>query len=77
MGERNVNNVLEIIKNDFKSAFSNPIVTIILVGLIILPSLYALIIDTDIIFILQSFLNQCRLSDFSFSINHDRRARSR
>lgn len=43
MGERNVNNVLEIIKNDFKSAFSNPIVTIILVGLIILPSLYALI----------------------------------
>lgn len=43
MGERNVNKVLEIIKNDFKSAFSNPIVTIIIVGLIILPSLYALI----------------------------------
>ncbi len=43
MGERNVNKVLEIIRNDFKSAFSNPIVTIILVGLIILPSLYALI----------------------------------
>ena len=43
MGERNVNKVLEIIRNDFKSAFSNPIVTIILVGLIILPSIYALI----------------------------------
>ena len=43
MGERNVNKVIEIIKNDFKSAFSNPIVTIIIVGLIILPSLYALI----------------------------------
>ena len=43
MGERNVNKVLEIIRNDFKSAFSNPIVTIIIVGLIILPSLYALI----------------------------------
>ena len=43
MGERNINKVLEIIRNDFKSAFSNPIVTIILVGLIILPSLYALI----------------------------------
>ena len=30
-------------KNDFKSAFSNPIVTIVLIGIIILPSLYALI----------------------------------
>ena len=43
MGDRNFNNVLEIIKNDFKSAFSNPIVTIVLIGLIILPSLYALL----------------------------------
>ena len=37
------NNIIEIIKKDFKSAFSNPIVTIVLIGLIILPSLYALL----------------------------------
>lgn len=43
MGDRNFNNVFEIIKKDFKSAFSNPIVTIVLIGLIILPSLYALL----------------------------------
>ena len=43
MGDRDFNNVLEIIENDFKSAFSNPIVTIVLIGLIILPSLYALL----------------------------------
>ncbi|MDO5814834.1 MAG: YhgE/Pip domain-containing protein [Methanobrevibacter sp.] len=43
MGDRNYNNVVEIIHNDFKSAFSNPIVTIVLIGLIILPSLYALL----------------------------------
>ena len=30
-------------KNDFKSAFSNPIVTIVLIAIIILPSLYALL----------------------------------
>ena len=43
MGERNYGNVVEIIKKDFKSAFSNPIVTIVLIGIIILPSLYALL----------------------------------
>ena len=43
MGDRNFNNVFEIIKKDFKSALSNPIVTIVLIGLIILPSLYALL----------------------------------
>lgn len=43
MGKRNVGNVIEIIKNDFKAARSNPIVTIVLIGLIILPSLYALL----------------------------------
>ena len=36
-------NIIEIMRSDFKAAFSNPIVTIILIGLIILPSLYALI----------------------------------
>ena len=30
-------------RNDFKSAFSNPIVTVVLIAIIILPSLYALI----------------------------------
>ncbi|MDO5859924.1 YhgE/Pip domain-containing protein [Methanobrevibacter sp.] len=43
MGDRNFNNIFEIIKKDFKSALSNPIVTIVLIGLIILPSLYALL----------------------------------
>ena len=37
------NNIIEIIKKDFKSAFSNPIVTIVIIGLIIIPSLYALL----------------------------------
>ena len=36
-------NIIEIMKSDFKGAFSNPIVIIVLIGLIILPSLYALI----------------------------------
>ena len=43
MGDRNYHNVFEIIKKDLKSAASNPIVTIVLIGLIILPSLYALL----------------------------------
>ncbi|MDO5814975.1 MAG: YhgE/Pip domain-containing protein [Methanobrevibacter sp.] len=43
MGERNLSNVVEIMKNDFKLIFSNPIVTIVLIGIIVLPSLYALI----------------------------------
>ncbi|WP_458406465.1 YhgE/Pip family protein [Methanobrevibacter sp.] len=36
-------NIREIVVHDFKGAFSNPVVTIVLIGLIILPSLYALI----------------------------------
>lgn len=43
MAGRNIGNIFEIIKKDFKSAFSNPIVTIVLIGIIILPSLYALL----------------------------------
>ena len=43
MGRKDKGNILEIMKNDFKSAFSNPIVTIILIAIIILPSLYALL----------------------------------
>ena len=38
-----IENIREIIVNDFKGAFSNPIVIIVLIGLIILPSLYALL----------------------------------
>ena len=40
---RAMGNIVEIMKNDFKSAFSNPIVTIVLIAIIILPSLYALL----------------------------------
>ena len=43
MGRKDMSNIIEIMKNDFKSAFSNPIVTLILVAIIILPSLYALL----------------------------------
>ncbi len=43
MGSKNIGNIVEIMKNDLKSAFSNPIVTLVLIGIIILPSLYALL----------------------------------
>ena len=43
MKRSGIENIVEIMKNDFKSAFSNPIVTIVLIALIILPSLYALL----------------------------------
>ena len=43
MGSKDIGNIVEIMKNDFKSAFSNPIVTIVLIAIIILPSLYALL----------------------------------
>ena len=43
MGSKDIGNIAEIIKNDFKSAFSNPIVTFVLIAIIILPSLYALL----------------------------------
>jgi len=43
MGSKDIVNIVEIMKNDFKSAFSNPIVTLVLIGIIILPSLYALL----------------------------------
>lgn len=43
MGSKKIGNIVEIMKNDFKSALSNPIVTIILIAIIILPSLYALL----------------------------------
>lgn len=43
MGSKDIGNIVEIMKNDFKSVFSNPIVTLVLIGIIILPSLYALL----------------------------------
>ena len=43
MSRRDINNIFEIMKKDFKASFSNPIVIIVLLAIIILPSLYALI----------------------------------
>jgi len=43
MSGRDIRNVKEIMVNDFHSAFSNPIVVIVLIAIIILPSLYALL----------------------------------
>ena len=43
MSRKDIGMIAEIMKNDFKSVFSNPIVTIVLIGIIILPSLYALL----------------------------------
>ena len=43
MSERDLGNIAEIMRTDFKAAFSNPVVTLVLIALIILPSLYALI----------------------------------
>ena len=43
MSGRDTGNILEIIKNDGKAAISNPIVILILIAIIILPSLYALV----------------------------------
>jgi putative membrane protein len=40
VARKSLGNIFEIMKNDFKSAFSNPIVTIVLIAIIILPSLY-------------------------------------
>lgn len=43
MSRKDINKIVELMKNDFKSAFANPIVTFLLLAIIILPSLYALI----------------------------------
>ena len=43
MAGRDIGNIIEIMRTDLKAAFSNPIVTLVLIALIILPSLYALI----------------------------------
>lgn len=43
MSGRDISNIVEIMKRDLKASFSNPIVIIVLVAIIILPSLYALL----------------------------------
>jgi putative membrane protein len=43
MSGRDLDHIVEIMKRDFKGAFSNPIVTVVLIAIIILPSLYALL----------------------------------
>ncbi len=43
MSRKDPKMIAEIMKNNFKGAFSNPIVVIVLIGVIILPSLYALL----------------------------------
>ncbi len=43
MSRKDIGKIAGLMKNDFKSAFANPIVTIVLIAIIILPSLYALI----------------------------------
>ena len=43
MSGRDINNIYEIMKRDLKVSFSNPIVIIVLIAIIILPSLYALL----------------------------------
>ena len=43
MSRKDIGKIVELMKNDFKSVFANPIVTLLIVAIIILPSLYALI----------------------------------
>ena len=43
MGGRDIGNIFELVKKDFETVRSNPIVLITLIGIIILPSLYAVI----------------------------------
>jgi putative membrane protein len=43
MSRKDIGKIAELMKNDFKGSFSNPIVTIVLIAIIILPSLYALL----------------------------------
>ena len=43
MKKRNMSHVIEIIKRDAKAIFTNPIAMIIIIGIIVLPSLYALL----------------------------------
>ena len=81
MGKRDVGNVLEIMRNDFRSAHSNPIVIITLIAIIIIPSLYAVInIDAcwdpyektgDIDFAIANLDNGTTYEDLQLNIGND------
>lgn len=81
MGKRDVGNVLEIMRNDFRSARSNPIVIITLIAIIIIPSLYAVInIDAcwdpyektgDIDFAIANLDNGTTYEDLQLNIGND------
>lgn len=43
MSRKDIGKITEIMKDTFKSSYANPIVTLLLIAIIILPSLYALI----------------------------------
>ena len=43
MSRKDPGKIAELMRSDFESAFANPIITILLIAIIILPSLYALI----------------------------------
>ena len=43
MSRKDIGMIAEIMKDDLKGSFSNPIVTVVLIAIIIIPSLYALI----------------------------------
>ena len=43
MSGRDISNIVEIMKKDFKASFSNPIIILVLIAIIIIPSLYALL----------------------------------
>ncbi len=43
MNEESLNNIKEIIKNDLKATRSSTIVTIVIITMVVLPSLYALL----------------------------------
>ena len=43
MASKDIGNIIEIFKSDFKAAFANKIVILTLIAIIILPSLYAVI----------------------------------
>ena len=43
MSRKDIGKIAKLMKHDFKASFSNPIVTVVLIAVIILPSLYALL----------------------------------
>ena len=52
MGRKNIGNIGEIMKNDFKSSFSNPIVVIVLIVQIVLTVVIVMIVQKMIIILI-------------------------